>query len=95
MYRDVLAIGRAGGKGTRLGPYTTILPKPLLPVGAQAILEVVVSQLRRQGFTDMVFAVGYLAHLIQAVFGDGSSGSLRSATSAGMDASTTSVAVPG
>ena len=67
------AVILAGGKGTRLGPYTTILPKPLLPVGDQAILEVVVSQLRRHGFTDMVFAVGYLAHLIQAVFGDGAS----------------------
>ena len=67
------AVILAGGKGTRLGPYTTILPKPLLPVGDQAILEVVVSQLRRHGFNDMVFAVGYLAHLIQAVFGDGSS----------------------
>jgi NDP-sugar pyrophosphorylase family protein len=67
------AVILAGGKGTRLGPYTTILPKPLLPVGDQAILEVVVSQLRRHGFTDMVFAVGYLAHLIQAVFGDGTS----------------------
>ena len=66
------AVILAGGKGTRLGPYTTILPKPLLPVGDQAILEVVVSQLRRHGFGDMVFAVGYLAHLIQAVFGDGS-----------------------
>ncbi len=67
------AVILAGGKGTRLGPYTTILPKPLLPVGDQAILEVVVSQLRRHGFTDVVFAVGYLAHLIQAVFGDGAS----------------------
>jgi NDP-sugar pyrophosphorylase family protein len=67
------AVILAGGKGTRLGPYTTILPKPLLPVGDQAILEVVVSQLRRHGFGDMVFAVGYLAHLIQAVFGDGGS----------------------
>jgi NDP-sugar pyrophosphorylase family protein len=67
------AVILAGGKGTRLGPYTTILPKPLLPVGDQAILEVVVSQLRRHGFGDMVFAVGYLAHLIQAVFGDGAS----------------------
>jgi NDP-mannose synthase len=67
------AVILAGGKGTRLGPYTTILPKPLLPVGDQAILEVVVSQLRRHGFADMVFAVGYLAHLIQAVFGDGAS----------------------
>jgi NDP-sugar pyrophosphorylase family protein len=61
----------AGGKGSRLGPYTTVLPKPLLPVGDRAILDVVVRQLESYGFTDLTFAVGYLAHLIQAVFGDG------------------------
>jgi NDP-mannose synthase len=62
----------AGGKGTRLGPYTTVLPKPLMPIGNKAILDVVVQQLRGYGVTEMTFAVGYLAHLIQAVFGDGS-----------------------
>ncbi len=66
------AVVLAGGKGERLGPYTTVLPKPLLPIGDRAILEVVVRQLRSYGFTDLTFAVGYLAHLIQAVFGDGS-----------------------
>jgi NDP-sugar pyrophosphorylase family protein len=62
----------AGGKGTRLGPYTTVLPKPLLPIGNKAILDVVVRQLKGFGITDMTFAVGYLAHLVEAVFGDGS-----------------------
>ena len=66
------AVILAGGKGSRLAPYTTVLPKPLLPVGDRAILDVVVRQLHRYGFTDLTFAVGYLAHLIQAVFGDGS-----------------------
>jgi NDP-sugar pyrophosphorylase family protein len=66
------AVILAGGKGSRLGPYTTVLPKPLLPVGDRAILDVVVSQLRGHGFDELVFAVGYLAHLIRAVFGDGS-----------------------
>jgi NDP-mannose synthase len=66
------AIILAGGKGSRLGPYTTVLPKPLLPVGDRAILDVVVHQLRSYGFRDLTFAVGYLAHLIKAVFGDGS-----------------------
>jgi NDP-sugar pyrophosphorylase family protein len=66
------AVILAGGKGSRLGPYTTVLPKPLLPIGDRAILDVVVRQLREHGFTDLVFAVGHLAHLIQAVFGDGS-----------------------
>ena len=66
------AVILAGGKGSRLGPYTTVLPKPLLPVGDRAILDVVVHQLREYGFTELTLAVGYLAHLIQAVMGDGS-----------------------
>jgi NDP-sugar pyrophosphorylase family protein len=65
------AIILAGGKGTRLSPYTTVLPKPLLPVGERAILEVVVRQLASFGFTHMTLAVGYLAHLVRAVIGDG------------------------
>jgi NDP-mannose synthase len=65
------AIILAGGKGTRLSPYTTVLPKPLLPVGERAILEVVVQQLRGFGFTHLTLAVGYLAHLVRAVMQDG------------------------
>jgi NDP-sugar pyrophosphorylase family protein len=66
------AVILAGGKGTRLGPFTTILPKPLLPIGDRAILELLVEQLRVHGFTRLTLAVGYLSHLIEAVFGDGS-----------------------
>jgi NDP-mannose synthase len=66
------AIILAGGRGTRLGPYTTILPKPLMPIGDRAILEIMVEQLHSRGFRELVFAVGYLAHLLEAVFGDGS-----------------------
>jgi NDP-mannose synthase len=62
----------AGGKGTRLGPYTTVLPKPLLPIGDRAILDVIVRQLADHGFQRVTLAVGYLAHLIAAVYGDGS-----------------------
>lgn len=65
------AVILAGGHGTRLRPYTTVLPKPLMPIGDRAILEIVVDQLRNHGFVDLVFTVGYLAHLLQAVFGDG------------------------
>jgi NDP-sugar pyrophosphorylase family protein len=67
----------AGGKGSRLGPYTTVLPKPLLPVGDQAILDIVVGQLSDLGFTDLTLAVGYLAHLVRAVMGDGSKHGVR------------------
>lgn len=65
------AVILAGGKGSRLGPYTTVLPKPLMPLGDRAILEVVVHQLRDHGFGPLTVAVGYLAHLVQAVMGDG------------------------
>lgn len=66
------AVILAGGKGERLGPYTTVLPKPLLPIGDRAILEVVLRQLQSYGFSELTLAVGYLAHLVQAVFNDGS-----------------------
>jgi NDP-sugar pyrophosphorylase family protein len=66
------AVILAGGRGSRLRPYTTVLPKPLMPVGDRAILDVVVRQLRAAGITDVTLAVGHLAHLIRAVFGDGS-----------------------
>jgi NDP-mannose synthase len=65
------AVILAGGKGTRLAPYTTVLPKPLMPIGDRAILDVVVRQLASHGYKRLTFAVGYLAHLVQAVFGDG------------------------
>src|SRR4051794_12813415 len=67
------AVILAGGKGSRLGPYTTVLPKPLLPIGDKAILDVVVHQLHDYGFRELTLAVGYLAHLVRAVMGDGSS----------------------
>jgi NDP-sugar pyrophosphorylase family protein len=66
------AVILAGGKGSRLAPYTTVLPKPLLPVGDRAILDVVVHQLRDFGFLEVTLAVGHLAHLVRAVMGDGS-----------------------
>jgi NDP-sugar pyrophosphorylase family protein len=67
------AVILAGGRGTRLAPFTTVLPKPLMPIGDRSILEVVVRQLSAAGFGHLKFSVGYLAHLIEAVFGDGSS----------------------
>jgi NDP-sugar pyrophosphorylase family protein len=68
----VRAIILAGGKGTRLAPYTTVFPKPLVPVGDMPILEIVVKQLKLFGITRITLAVGHLAELIVAYFGDGS-----------------------
>src|SRR5439155_6392069 len=65
------AVVLAGGEGTRLRPYTRVLPKPLLPVGDRPILEVIVGQLRDAGIEEIVIATGYLSGLIEAFFGDG------------------------
>jgi NDP-sugar pyrophosphorylase family protein len=65
------AVILAGGKGQRLRPYTTVLPKPLMPIGDMPILEVVLRQLKRAGVTHVTMAVGHLAELLQAFFGDG------------------------
>jgi NDP-sugar pyrophosphorylase family protein len=66
------AVVLAGGKGARLAPYTTILPKPLMPVGDMPILEIVLRQLAYHDFKDLTLAVGYLAELLMAYCGDGS-----------------------
>jgi NDP-mannose synthase len=66
------AVLLAGGKGTRLRPYTASLPKPLVPLGEQSIIELVLQQLARRGFERATLAIGHLGHLIQAVVGDGS-----------------------
>lgn len=65
------AVVLAGGPGTRLRPYTTVLPKPLMPIGNRSILEILVHQLTDAGFVNFTFCVGYLSHLIRAVFENG------------------------
>ncbi len=62
------AVILAGGRGTRLAPYTTVFPKPLVPVGNMPILEIIIRQLIAAGFTSVVLSVGYLNELIQAFF---------------------------
>jgi len=65
------AVILAGGKGTRLLPYSTVLPKPLMPIDDKPILEIVIRQLKYYGFKKITIAVGHLAELIEAFFGDG------------------------
>lgn len=71
------AVILAGGKGTRLAPYTTVFPKPLMPIGEMPILEIVLRQLAHHGIQDITLAVGYLAELLMAYCGDGSKFGLR------------------
>ncbi len=65
------AVILAGGEGTRLRPYTTVLPKPLMPIGDRPVLDIVVRQLKAHGFERITIATGYLAELIEAFFGAG------------------------
>ena len=65
------AIIMAGGEGTRLRPYTAILPKPLMPIGDRPVLDIVIRQLRAANFERITIATGYLAELIEAFFRDG------------------------
>jgi NDP-sugar pyrophosphorylase family protein len=69
--RDTRVVILAGGRGRRLEPYTSVLPKPLMPIGNRAILEILVHQLADAGFRNLTFCVGYLSHLIRAVFENG------------------------
>lgn len=65
------AVVLAGGKGTRLAPYTNILPKPLMPIGDMPILEVLLRQMKAAGFNQVTLTVGHLAELLEAFFKDG------------------------
>jgi len=70
MY-DKCAVILAGGKGTRLRPYTIAMPKPLVPVGDYPILEIIIRQLSNKGFGRVIITVNHQADLIKAYFGDG------------------------
>jgi NDP-sugar pyrophosphorylase family protein len=71
------AVVLAGGKGTRLAPFTTVIPKPLMPIGDMPILEVMLRQMKRAGVDEVVLAIGHLGQLLRAFFGDGSQYGLR------------------
>src|SRR3954447_18687296 len=66
------AVVLAGGEGTRLRPYTAVLPKPLMPVGDRPGLDIVLRQLRAAGVERVTIATSYLAELIEAFCGNGS-----------------------
>lgn len=66
------AVILAGGKGTRLSPYTKVLPKPLMPIGDMPILEVILRQIKLAGINDVVLTVGHLSELLRTFFQDGS-----------------------
>ena len=71
------AVVLAGGKGSRLRPYTVVLPKPLMPIGEYPILEVILRQLASQGFDRVTLAVNHQAEIVRAFCGDGSRWGIR------------------
>jgi len=62
----------SGGLGTRLRPFTEVIPKPLLPIGEKAVLEIQIEQLKKFGFNEIFLATNYKADYIEKFFGDGS-----------------------
>jgi len=71
------AVILAGGVGSRLRPYTVVLPKPMMPVGEYPILEIIVRQLAMQGFERITLAVNHQANIIKAFFGNGDQWGVR------------------
>ena len=71
------AVIMAGGKGTRLHPYSALFPKPLMPLGDMPVLELLLRRMKKAGVTDVILAVNHLSHLIKAFFGNGSELGLR------------------
>lgn len=71
------AVIMAGGKGTRLHPYSALFPKPLMPLGDMPILELLLRRMQAVGVEEVILAVNHLRHLIEAYFGDGSELGLR------------------
>ena len=62
----------AGGKGTRISSVASDIPKPMIKIAGKPVLEHEIECLRRQGITDIILTVGYLGHVIEDYFGDGS-----------------------
>jgi NDP-sugar pyrophosphorylase family protein len=65
------AVILAGGKGTRLYPYTTVFPKPLVPIDDKPIIEILLRQLKAHGVTSVIISVGHLAELLMTFLGNG------------------------
>ena len=66
------AVILAGGLGTRLRPFTEIIPKPLLPIGEKSVLEIQIERLKKYGFADIFLATNYKADYLERFVGDGS-----------------------
>lgn len=70
--RNLKAVILAGGLGTRLRPFTQVIPKPMLPIGESSVLEIQILSLRQFGVSDVIIATNYMSDYVRAFFGDGS-----------------------
>jgi NDP-mannose synthase len=61
----------AGGLGSRLKPFTEVIPKPLLPIGEKSVLEIQIENLKKHGFTDVYLATNYKSEYVSNFFGNG------------------------
>lgn len=68
----MIAVILSGGLGSRLKPFTEVIPKPLLPIGEKAVLEIQIEHLKIHGFNHIILATNYKSDYIQSFFGDGS-----------------------
>jgi len=68
----MIAIILAGGLGTRLKPFTEVIPKPLLPIGEKSVLEIQIDRLKKYGFDEIFLATNYKSEYVENFFGDGS-----------------------
>jgi len=69
---NMKAVIMAGGRGTRLKPYTTVIPKPLVPIGEKAIIEILLTRLKKAGVSEVYICLNHFAEIIMAFLGDGS-----------------------
>ena len=72
MSKHLTAVVLAGGQGTRLRPYTSVLPKPLVPVNGKPILEIIINNLKKNNFKKIIICLNKKNNLIKVYFGDGS-----------------------
>ena len=71
LSKKKLAIILCGGLGTRLRPFTKVLPKPLMPINDRPILEIVIQKLKKNNFKNIILSIGYKGELIKSYFGNG------------------------
>lgn len=71
------AVILAGGLGTRLKPFTEVIPKPLLPIGESSVMEIQIQSLKRHGISDIFVATNHMAEYVEAFLGNGSKYGVR------------------